>query len=870
MSGLGLAAALTEGLIAEVFRVDVSKALDPLDERDFLIISQRLANQVRVVDSAHHADVLREALHTLDVDWTSMSEAQKDRVIEAARKTVKPPLPRQIARIQGMYEVAGQQVANGVAKSVKGRYGLDIGAGFNKQSEGFGARVAAAQAHFVRDEYGRRADAMSKLARGIVAAGAERGADRYEIGAVLHEQLTAQGLNRSRSYCETVAGVYVNRARTHASLLSYDQDDITHFVFDAVLDEATTMQCKFMNGRRFEVRQTLSKLREVEELDDPGDVKNVTPWLAEGRDEAGAPQVYFKERDGSRTAVATEGANGSDFHAHMSDAELAKRGITAPPLHGNCRSTIVPDLSADGRSGYRAPPPAPEPPKPPRKPRAAAPPPPVEAPVVAIPVTEPVVSAPAVPIAEASRKPLLPTPPLAMKGDARFEPLENLGPWSDASARSGDRRDALELLGNMPQPADKKLVGRVFAEDAGIPVAKKVPAEIKGITDHDVSLMVGQPDSGRFIYLDEVMATQGTVDRKLVDRFIRATPGANEGYYDEASGLVLDRPIAIRGKDGKLYWYDEQSHARAMAARLRGANDISAFVVDQDWLATRRPFKDEGEFVELLHGALTKKKGADVRQLVRRQMAQLDPNLASRDAALKRLGSRAGADKYKVCTPREMGADAAAQHHWDGTIDMGTDYHNRLVDGLFNFHNDVREKVAAGMSRAEAIAYAKKQMAQGPAANALSALFHEESHGMSPILSGAYDAEGVGLEEALTELNARRLTRKFLGEANIPSTHGSSTPFPTASGRFFNESGGAYNKYINRLYGHLADAGVPPAQVGRIIEGGISKTRGGHVPHRSVGLTPHDQRELFVQALDVTPAQRDKIRTALANDTLMH
>jgi hypothetical protein len=103
-----------------------------------------------------------------------------------------------------------------------------------------------------------------------------------------------------------------------------------------------------MNKRRFKVRESLDRYVSAAALEDPEDVKDHQPWVSVGTNDKGERELYYKTRDGSRNVVAgiTQDASGQrddqgSFNQKMSDADLAAAGMTSPPLHGRCRSTIV-------------------------------------------------------------------------------------------------------------------------------------------------------------------------------------------------------------------------------------------------------------------------------------------------------------------------------------------------------------------------------------------------------------------------------------------------------------------------------------------------------------------------------------------------
>src|SRR4029079_17227584 len=97
-------------VLRDVFRIDISKALDPLDARDFLVIVQRLPRALTGVSRDTEATALRRALATLDVDWPTLSAAARDQVIRAAHQAVGVLADKVLPRVDEIFEVEAQSV----------------------------------------------------------------------------------------------------------------------------------------------------------------------------------------------------------------------------------------------------------------------------------------------------------------------------------------------------------------------------------------------------------------------------------------------------------------------------------------------------------------------------------------------------------------------------------------------------------------------------------------------------------------------------------------------------------------------------------------------------------------------------------------
>lgn len=337
-----------EDLLRDVFRIE--KVLDPLDAGDFMAIVRRLSRALRGVTGPADAAALRRALKRLDVDWPNLPPAAHEQVIRAAREALGSVEQQVLPRIDQVFEVEADDVVRRSRRSTVRRLGLRISADTTRTDVRIARFVRESQGNFIRDEYGRRRDDFGARAKDIVASGVERGLGRDDIVADLSSAMASASFNQSREYWEMVSMVFTNRARTYTQLGAFDEAGIDRFRFDAVLDEVTSEVCRFMHGKVFTVERAMGRFREVERARDPDVIKDAQPFVQVGED-ADGNQVLFYERGGRRRAVAQvdEPAVGARdevgrYSRALSPAQLEAAGVSVPPLHGRCRSTITAEV----------------------------------------------------------------------------------------------------------------------------------------------------------------------------------------------------------------------------------------------------------------------------------------------------------------------------------------------------------------------------------------------------------------------------------------------------------------------------------------------------------------------------------------------
>jgi SPP1 gp7 family putative phage head morphogenesis protein len=295
------------------------------------------------------ADALRRALERLDVDWPNLTPEARDQVIRAARQALKSVEKQVLPSIEQVFETEAPKIGSQTRRSAVRQFSLRIDTDLTRADERVARFVSESQGNFIRDEYGRRSEDFSARARDIVANGVKRGLGRDDIVEELSAQMTDAAFARGENYWQVVAMSFANRARTYTQLNAFEDSGILRFRFEAVLDEVTSEICRFMHGRVFSVPRATKHFRDVERARDPERIQELQPWVQVGADDKGN-QVLFYERGDRRRVVAQvdePGVGESDevgtYSRELSNEQLEAAGVTVPPLHGRCRSTIVTD-----------------------------------------------------------------------------------------------------------------------------------------------------------------------------------------------------------------------------------------------------------------------------------------------------------------------------------------------------------------------------------------------------------------------------------------------------------------------------------------------------------------------------------------------
>jgi SPP1 gp7 family putative phage head morphogenesis protein len=333
-------------LARRVTKSGVAKAIDPLSRQGFTRIVSSLRDDMRGIALEAEARVLQDAINALDVDWPSLSDQGRERVFDAARVVISDIPARVMPRVSERLEVVGRTTMEDSRSSMVRRYDLAIGTEITDRDTRAIDHVRGSIGNFVSSGYGGRASMFDRDARDVVARGLEKGLGAEEIALDLADSLSI--VSQPLSYWSTVSMQYVNTARTYSQLIGFEEAGIEEYAFEAVIDEATTDICRFYHGKTFSVSAARAHMDSELELEEPEAIKDLSPWMREARDEAGNRIIVY--RQGGRTnqvARVTRSGFGrsddvGDFDGAMSDAALAKAGLLRPPLHANCRTTIIP------------------------------------------------------------------------------------------------------------------------------------------------------------------------------------------------------------------------------------------------------------------------------------------------------------------------------------------------------------------------------------------------------------------------------------------------------------------------------------------------------------------------------------------------
>lgn len=314
------------------------KAVNPRNYRDLEAISAKLARQLSAADRAWAQSFLKRYMNTFDVNWSKLTPTQFNTVFRESRKFLSSLSTKGLLPVWDKHVTASVHgTALATRKILKREFFPKIGIAFSLPDKRALDQIAAQQGWFLRDEFGRRADALTAKGREIVQHGLRQGVGRDVIAQDLRKGLPGLWNAYGKNYSRAVASVAVNRARSFSEIKSYVSAGVHSLEVQAVLDERTTEICRGMDGQIIDVHLANTQVDAAANVGTPEGIATTSPFM----------RVNTNARTGVRSIVTTNGARIADVmrsgvgrlddRGQMSfnrmGNQLPEVGIGPPPYH---------------------------------------------------------------------------------------------------------------------------------------------------------------------------------------------------------------------------------------------------------------------------------------------------------------------------------------------------------------------------------------------------------------------------------------------------------------------------------------------------------------------------------------------------------
>ena len=328
----------------------VLKSANPLSDAEFVLIADQFAAELAAASGPIDRRAVQKAIDLVDVDWAVLTPGQRGAIIGEASRALGLPGPAVTRATSATVRTQLKGIVQGTKIAVQDQINFKLRAGFSQIDRRTVNNVMNSHAFFVTNEYGRHARAFSRHGRDIVTTGLASGLRSAEIANDLQAAARKVGLKQTQNYWQVTAYAASNRARTLTQLQSYTSAGVSHYTFSATMDRRTTEICRMMDGRVFSVADSLNGYDEVQNDPRFDAVKDHQPWVRKRKiPDTDESELFIKQRDGSEVRIARvvqPGIGAPDrkgkYANTMDSATMAQFGIIQPPLHGMCRSQIVP------------------------------------------------------------------------------------------------------------------------------------------------------------------------------------------------------------------------------------------------------------------------------------------------------------------------------------------------------------------------------------------------------------------------------------------------------------------------------------------------------------------------------------------------
>ncbi len=439
-----------------------------------------------------------------------------------------------------------------------------------------------------------------------------------------------------------------------------------------------------------------------------------------------------------------------------------------------------------------------------------------------------------------------------------FEGLTDSQKWGveDLYARPVQGGKDMVPLADPSMAESHDLLKRLAPDAPRFPYAKALKATGKSmgelLADHGEYAQIADYSGD----LSNVKATKATVDRRVVASYI-------------AKPELYDPPVYVKYQ-GEMYLH--HGHEQLLAAKLSNSRQDNrpSYVVDLDKIAKPPELKPK-EFAKQALRLLPDKAetpAPNVQQDIRDTFRDLlhSKGIVSREdrydgetseglRKYKKSDFR-GPNAYEVQPDGSLGSNIHAMHGWGGTITMSEDAHKGMVEGLR----------LASIGEKDV-----RKINSNDGAYGLRTMIHEQIHGASKAKSSAYRGAGIGMEEAATEILARKVTRDLFGAKGSSGDVPFALPQQTKGTDFWGKpevsyggGEGAYNIYIQGLFRSVGKH-TGHEDIHARIEQTLLKTRAWDAGNRYT--TPEDAIFDFVHTLTKDEAQRRALIGELSDTT---
>lgn len=321
--------------------------LDPLKDQDFRAMARKVADSLAAAGKKVRAGALGAFVQRLqNTPWDTLNAVQQRDAVIRASEALTQGAEAEVKAWVDEAKAGAEEVARGTKASLRDRHFGHLGLDLAAPETAAVNQIALQQGWFVRGFDGRRSQAVTERARGVVAEGLAQGLGRAQIGRELETAVPDMWAGMGRQYAQLVAANAMSRARSSVEVSTFQQAGVTYCEIMAMLDERTSDICRALDGQVVPVSDMAARNAAIGAIQNPEDIRTVAPFLRIATTDKGDRNLVVGGRKDPIATIQRSGVGRVDDRGTMQQfvggSGFGAAGIGAPPYHHNCRTLLLP------------------------------------------------------------------------------------------------------------------------------------------------------------------------------------------------------------------------------------------------------------------------------------------------------------------------------------------------------------------------------------------------------------------------------------------------------------------------------------------------------------------------------------------------
>lgn len=332
----------SQGHLRAIGQVWTAKA-DPLSVEAFDAWESELSASLLLLAEGEAASMMAASVPYFAFDFMDATDADWLRMQTGLRGVLAHPsegmIRAQQITMRNQLPLVIRDVGRAMAKTpaIRGT----LGASLNLPGRELAQGLTRFHSFWVRNQYGNVSNHLSVQAQRIVERGIRDGLGREGIAERLGNKM--RGGLEMPGYWKTVSSNAIAQSRSYSTGASMRAAGIAQYRYVGVGDDRQTEVCNFVDGKIMSNGDAMGRLDRMLSAPTPEEVMDTSPMARQNED-----SVYYKYTDGSRRTlfdvITPHGGSGGSpgvYANALSNEDLAAAGLGYPPLHHQCRTTVV-------------------------------------------------------------------------------------------------------------------------------------------------------------------------------------------------------------------------------------------------------------------------------------------------------------------------------------------------------------------------------------------------------------------------------------------------------------------------------------------------------------------------------------------------